>query len=105
MMVFKFVGDMPNWLKGSIFASAPGLFDLEKGSVLNWMDGYAVISKFEINGKNVRHISRYLNSDAYKKATKAQRPIACEFGTPPATDVKRGFFAKILPTFVRKALL
>jgi len=65
------------------------------------MDGYAVISKFEINGKNVKHVSRYLQSDAYKKAVKAQRPISCEFGTPPATDCKKGFFAKILPTFVR----
>ncbi|ODN02656.1 Beta,beta-carotene 15,15'-monooxygenase [Orchesella cincta] len=92
-------GDIPNWLHGSLYASAPGLFDMDNGSVLNWMDGYAVISKFEISGKNVKHVSRYLQSDAYKKAVKAQRPISCEFGTPPANDSKRGFFAKICPTF------
>lgn len=89
-------GTIPHWLKGSLYASSPGVFDLENGSVNNWFDGYAIISKFEFDGRKVSFKSKYLQSNAHAKAVEAKRPVMQEFGTPPWSN-SRKLFAKLIP--------
>jgi beta,beta-carotene 9',10'-dioxygenase len=47
------VGVIPTWLEGRLIRIGPGLFDIEEGFTVNhFLDGYAMVSKFEIkNGK------------------------------------------------------
>jgi carotenoid cleavage dioxygenase-like enzyme len=95
-----FSGEVPAWLKGSLFSSSPGIFDLENASVNNWFDGYAILNQFVVNGNKVSFKSRYLKSKAYEKALEAKRPIMPEFGTPPWTN-NRTFFSKLLPFVIK----
>ena len=39
------------------------------------MDGYALVSKFELLDGKVRFEKKFLESDAYKKALLAQKPV------------------------------
>lgn len=70
--------------------------------VSHYLDGYALISKFEISksGK-VRFEKKYLESDAYKKAVLAQKTVIGEFGTKSmASDPTKGFFSKMVPSIM-----
>ncbi len=45
------------------------------------LDGYAIISKFTLDGSNVTLEKKYLESDAYKRANQAGKNVINEFGT------------------------
>lgn len=79
----------------------PGKFDFDKEfAVDHLLDGYALISKFEIGNGKVVFTKKFLESDAYKKALVAQKPVIGEFGTKPSADPTKGFFSKMIPTLV-----
>lgn len=89
--------------KGSFIRVGPGKFDFDKDfAVQHYLDGYALLSKFEIkNGAKVTMEKKYLESDAYKKALIAQKPVITEFGTKPSPDPTKSFFSKMVPSVVR----
>jgi carotenoid cleavage dioxygenase-like enzyme len=96
-------GDVPSWLRGTYLRVGPGKFDFDKDFAVNHiLDGYALISKFEIQGNGkVRYEKKFLESDAYKKALLAQKPVIGEFGTKSSPDPTKGFFSKMIPSLVR----
>ncbi|XP_068208769.1 beta,beta-carotene 15,15'-dioxygenase-like [Palaemon carinicauda] len=96
----KSKGEIPSWLCGSFVRVGPGKFDLsEDFSVNHWMDGLAIMYKFSINGGQVSFRSKYLRSDAYKKACVAQKPIFTEFGTHSYPDPSKNIFSRMISTF------
>jgi len=99
--VAHFNGSIPNWLQGTFMRTGPGRFDFQDVSVENFFDGYAILSKYEINGESVTFQTKFLETEAYKKALIAQRPVYAEFGTKSSDDPTKGFFSKCMPSLVR----
>jgi carotenoid cleavage dioxygenase-like enzyme len=95
------VGRIPEWVQGSFIRSGPGVFELKDDFCLNHIfDGYAVISKFELNGGHVTFDKKFLNSEAYQRASNAGRPCVTEYGTKAYSDPAKSFFAKLIPNLV-----
>lgn len=96
-------GTLPDWLNGNFYRIGPGKFDFENDySLIHWQDGYSLISKFGIDGRNgkVSFQSKYLDSDAYRRAVTAQRPTVPEFATPAFPEKSKGFFSKLMSHIV-----
>uniref|UniRef100_A0A1B6IFB6 Uncharacterized protein n=1 Tax=Homalodisca liturata TaxID=320908 RepID=A0A1B6IFB6_9HEMI len=89
-------GNIPEWLEGRYMRVGPGLFDLDDFTVNHWFDGFAVVYKFEISKNKVTFIKKYLQSDAYKKAMAAKRPVYTEFGTKAHSDVTKSIFSRVI---------
>ena len=99
--VGEVVGTIPEWVRGSYIRSGPGVFDLKNNFTLNHIfDGYAVISKFEFNGNQVTFDKKYLQSDAFQRASHAGRPCVTEYGTRGYSDPAKSFFSKLIPNLV-----
>ena len=65
------------------------------------LDGFAMLSKFEINGANVKFQKRYLQSEAYCKAISAQKPLITEFATKAYPNpANKNFFSRIISSLV-----
>jgi carotenoid cleavage dioxygenase-like enzyme len=94
------IGRIPECIKGTYLRVGPSQFDFESGETVNhFFDGYALISKFNINPdtspQSITFESKYLDSDAYKKAMAAQKPMANEFGTKSQADMGKSYFSKM----------
>jgi len=75
-------GQFPSWLHGSFLRTGPGKFDLGESFTLNHVfDGYAILTKFDLMGDRVKLRKKYLESESYKRAMTAKKPLVLEFGT------------------------
>ncbi|CAG7659416.1 unnamed protein product [Allacma fusca] len=89
-------GEVPSWLNGTLFRTGPGKFDIGNFTVNHWLDGYAILSKFEIGNSKVKFHKRFLRSDAYQKAMLAGRSILTEFGTKGSADPNKNIFSRLV---------
>ncbi|XP_039276561.1 beta,beta-carotene 15,15'-dioxygenase-like [Nilaparvata lugens] len=89
-------GLIPQWLNGDFVRLGPGKFDLSKTKVKHWFDGLAVVYKFEIVNGTVFFRKRFLNSDAYKKATEHGQSVYTEFGTKALPEPGKNILAKFI---------
>lgn len=93
---------LPKWLRGSFYQTGPGLLDLPDFTMNNYLDGYAIICKIEIDGHTVKLSKRYPQTESYQKAIETGKPYFMEYGTTPKREgSKAGFLSKIVTTFVR----
>ncbi|CAG7726253.1 unnamed protein product, partial [Allacma fusca] len=90
---------LPEWAQGVYLRTGPGLFDLEECTMHHLLDGYAILTKFEIKFNRVILTKKYLNSDSYKRAIAAKKPVITEFATGPSPDPNEGFFSRVKHTF------
>ncbi|XP_045595941.1 beta,beta-carotene 15,15'-dioxygenase [Procambarus clarkii] len=95
----KLKGQWPAWLRGSFLRVGPGKYDLGDFTLNHWLDGMAILHKFHIDGGKVSFRSKYLRSDAYKKACMAQRPVFTEFGTHCYPDPCKNIFSRMFSHF------
>lgn len=95
----KIKGEVPSWLSGTFIRVGPGKFDLGDFTVNHLMDGMAILYKFTINGGQVSFRSKFLNSDSYKKACMANRPVFTEFGTHAYPDPSKNIFSRMISSF------
>lgn len=100
-----YIAPIPGWLKGTLWTSGPGTFDLEKGSYKSWLDGLAMITKVEIGSESVKLSSKHVHTVNYKKAVKAKHPVIPGLMTPPGDDDAKGFFSKFMPFVNSKHLI
>ncbi|CAG0883383.1 unnamed protein product [Cyprideis torosa] len=98
LLLFNPQGNLPNWLKGTFLRVGPGKWDLGDFTLNHWLDGYAILYKFDIRDGTVYFTKKYLQSDAYKKATACQRPIFTEFGTRAFPDPCKNIFSRMMST-------
>lgn len=69
----------------------------------DFLDGFAILSRFEIGSSTVKLTKKYPHTEAYTKALENGKPYFMEFGTTAKREgSKSGIFAKILTTLVRK---
>lgn len=95
----KITGSWPSWVRGSLVRVGPGKYDFGDFTLNHWLDGMAILHKFHIDGGKVTFRSKYLRSDAYKKACVAQRPIYTEFGTHCYPDPCKNIFSRMFSHF------
>jgi len=57
------------------------MWDLPEATMSHFCDGYAIVFKFGLDGKKVIFEKKFLESDAYKRAQAAKKPVINEFGT------------------------
>lgn len=99
----KLHGTIPAWLSGVYLRTGPGYFDFPDGFTMNhWLDGYAIVSKFHVSGQSVKFEKKFLQSEAFKRATKAGRPCICEYGTRAYSDPNRSWMSRLYNTIVRQ---
>lgn len=94
-------GNLPEWLRGDLIRVGPGKFDMDDDSFTcnHWLDGLALIYKFSFKENQVTFNKRFLDSDAYKKAQKAGRPVFTEFGTKAFPDPTKSLFSRLVSSF------
>lgn len=95
----QLTGEWPAWLRGSLIRVGPGKFDFGDFTLNHWLDGMAMMHKFHIDNGQVTFRSKYLRSDAYKKACLAQRPVFTEFGTHCFPDPCKNIFSRMFSQF------
>jgi carotenoid cleavage dioxygenase-like enzyme len=74
-------GRLPAWLRGSLLLNGPALWDLPGARMQHWFDGYAMLHRLAFGGGGVRYRSRFIQSQSYRQAQAASRPVTGEFGT------------------------
>jgi carotenoid cleavage dioxygenase-like enzyme len=77
------IGTLPEWLSGTLLRNGPALFQFPNGSMRHFFDGLALLHRFDFKGNQVTYSSRFLESDAYKRALKFGRCSSEEFATGP----------------------
>ncbi|XP_037795664.1 beta,beta-carotene 15,15'-dioxygenase-like [Penaeus monodon] len=95
----RVAGTIPSWVCGSLLRVGPGKFDLGDFTLNHWLDGMAILYKFSIESGKVTFRSKYLKSDAYKKACVANRPVFTEFGTHSFPDPCKNIFSRMFSNF------
>ena len=75
------------------------LMSVFHGSYNHWFDGMAMLHQFKIQEGQVTYMSRFLNSDAYKKNSERDRIVMSEFGTLAMPDPCKNFFQRFLSRF------
>jgi len=96
----KIKGTFPSWLKGTFVRVGPGKWTLEEHTMNHWLDGFAIVSKFSIEENSVKLEKKFLQSDAYKRALAAKKPVVNEYGTRAFPDPNKGFFSRIVSNFI-----
>ncbi|CAG7732668.1 unnamed protein product, partial [Allacma fusca] len=89
-------GKLPEWVAGTYYRVGPAKFDFKDFTMNHMLDGYAMIAKFDITPERVTFQKKYLQSDSYKRAIAAQRPVITEFGTPACSDPNKSLFSKFV---------
>ncbi|XP_042227529.1 beta,beta-carotene 15,15'-dioxygenase-like [Homarus americanus] len=82
----KLTGKLPAWLNGRLTRNGPGKVQYGDTRFNHLFDGSAYIHQFNIKNGNVTYQSRFLQSDTYKRNTKANRIVVSEFGTAAFPD-------------------
>lgn len=120
-------GTIPSWINGNLLRNGPGKFEfgntqwvlkrldtllhntndnttevsvyLFHHSYNHWFDGMAMLHRFKIYKGQVTYMSRFLDSDAYKKNSERDRIVMSEFGTLAMPDPCKNFFQRFLSRF------
>lgn len=104
IFIHLILGTFPSWLSGSMVQTGPGLLDLPEFTMNNYLDGFAILSKLEINGGKVKLAKKYPQTESYQKAIELGKPYFMEYGTTAKREGSKtgGFLSKLVTTFVSK---
>ncbi len=64
------IGDLPDWLSGTLLRNGPGRFAVGDGTVDHWFDGLAMLTRYGLDGpaNRITYRNRFLRSDAHERA-------------------------------------
>lgn len=91
----KVIGNMPEWLSGSLIRTAPSKFEVGSSKYRHWFDPLAMLHKFDIHEGKVTYSCKMLESESYLKAKEKNKIVGQEFGTDPC----KSLFQKIFSIF------
>uniref|UniRef100_A0A3P9LRM9 Carotenoid-cleaving dioxygenase, mitochondrial n=1 Tax=Oryzias latipes TaxID=8090 RepID=A0A3P9LRM9_ORYLA len=92
-------GTIPSWINGLFLRNGPGKFEFGNTYYNHWFDGMAMLHQFKIQKGEVTYMSRFLQSDTYKKNSERDRIVMSEFGTLAMPDPCKNFFQRFLSRF------
>lgn len=95
----KLEGIIPSWINGKLLRNGPGKFEFGKTHYNHWFDGMAMLHQFKIERGEVTYMSRFLQSDTFKKNSERDRIVMSEFGTLAMPDPCKNFFQRFLSRF------
>uniref|UniRef100_A0AAX7U3Y5 Carotenoid-cleaving dioxygenase, mitochondrial n=1 Tax=Astatotilapia calliptera TaxID=8154 RepID=A0AAX7U3Y5_ASTCA len=95
----KLEGTIPSWINGKLLRNGPGKFEFGETHYNHWFDGMAMLHQFKIERGEVTYMSRFLQSDTFKKNSERDRIIMSEFGTLAMPDPCKNFFQRFLSRF------
>merc|ERR1711871_242546 len=83
----KFEGSVPSWFKGTLIRNSPGGYENGNNHVRHWNDGWAQLHRWRIDGSQsggvkVDHMSRFINTSSYFKASTTNSIKEAGYGTP-----------------------
>ena len=88
------VGEIPDWLEGTLIRNGSGVYRFGKKTVNHLFDGMAVIHRFEISKGRVTYQNRILKSNTYLRSKAADRLMVSQFGTLATPDPCKSTFGK-----------
>ena len=80
----KVMGQIPAWLQGQLIQNGPGQFNVGKQQLVHWFDGFAFLTAFDFNQKQIHYQSAFLQSDPFQESLKNK-------------DLRLISFAQLLP--------
>jgi carotenoid cleavage dioxygenase-like enzyme len=89
------VGEIPDWLGGSLLRTGPARFEVGERRLAHWFDGLAMLHRFAFAGGSVSYASRYLEGRAYRAAEADGEIAYSEFATDPC----RSLFKRAMSLF------
>lgn len=95
----KLSGHLPSWLNGKLTRNGPGKIQYGDTRFNHIFDGSSYLHQFNIKDGSVTYQSRFLQSDAYKKNSRANRIIVSEFGTAAYPDPCKNIFQRFMSVF------
>src|SRR5436190_5700245 len=75
-------GRLPSWLQGNLLLNGPAVWDLPHGHYAHWFDGLAMLHRLRFADGQVHYRSRFADSQSYRLAQAAGKPVVGEFATP-----------------------
>ena len=84
-------GEIPQWLKGTLFRNGPGRFEFNGKSYKHIFDGQSCVHKFKIEHGQVFYSNKLLETNAYKKSLHGDRLFPA-FGT---SDVSLNVYQRV----------
>ncbi|KAK4884042.1 hypothetical protein RN001_000313 [Aquatica leii] len=97
----KITGSIPLWLNGALLRNGPGLLKVGNYEFKHLFDGMALLQRFEIKNGKVTFQCRFLQSNAYKTNTRANRIMFTDFGTTSTPDPCQSIFQRFFSVFQR----
>src|SRR4051794_12739672 len=89
-------GEVPTWLRGGLVRVTPAQMDFDQRSVSHWFDGMAMLNRFGFAGDgSVSYASRFLDTDARRKALESGGAAISGFATDPC----RSLFQRVQSVF------
>uniref|UniRef100_A0A1A8FEL6 Carotenoid-cleaving dioxygenase, mitochondrial n=1 Tax=Nothobranchius korthausae TaxID=1143690 RepID=A0A1A8FEL6_9TELE len=98
-MVTTVHGAIPSWINGNFLRNGPGRFEFGNTHYNHWFDGMAMLHRFKIQNGQVTYMSRFLQSDSYRRNRERDRIMISEFGTLAMPDPCKNFFQRFLSRF------
>jgi beta,beta-carotene 9',10'-dioxygenase len=75
-------GALPAWLRGRLLLNGPALWELPAGRYAHWFDGLAMLHRLRFADGRAVYRSRFADSQSYRLARAAGKPVVGEFATP-----------------------
>lgn len=88
-------GALPDWLSGDLVRVTPAGLDAGGRSVRHWFDGLAMLNKFSFREGRVAYASRFLDTEARRRAERPGMRQARGFATDPC----RSLFERVTSIF------
>ena len=83
---------------GTLLLNGPALWELPRGRLEHWFDGYAMWHAIRIEVAGVRYRSRFAASESYRRSIASGAPAYGEFGTANPAGLLHGCAARRSPT-------
>ncbi|KAK7501896.1 hypothetical protein BaRGS_00006982, partial [Batillaria attramentaria] len=93
------IGQVPEWLEGSLFRNGPGIFTVGETRLRHLFDGFAVLHRFDLHQGKVTYTSRVLDSESWERSVKANRLVTTQFGTYAHPDPCKTLFSRVMSYF------
>lgn len=95
-MTFFLIGNIPNWINGSLIRNGPGNLKVGDMRFEHLFDSSAHLHKFAIKHGIITYQCRFIQTETYKKNMTAKRIVVPEFGTPTVPDPCQSIFQRYI---------
>ncbi|XP_065565665.1 carotenoid isomerooxygenase-like [Artemia franciscana] len=92
-------GEIPTWLRGSLYRNGPGYIEYENQTVNHIFDGAGLLHRFGLRNGCVTYQNQLTKSKSYLRNSSQQRVTINEFATPAALDPCKTIFHKVSSLF------